>query len=101
MSKSYSDEEKRQWIDQLRSSDRSLRQVSEESGIPKTTLSDWVKKDEEIGFGEINLKPKNQEIPKVVKKITVFANETVRIELKEGYDKEFVLKLVEVLVNVK
>ena len=99
MSRTYSDEEKQQYIEEFKNSGMSQNQFAEETGIPKTTLGGWLKTDEKVGFGEINLKPKNLDVSRVAKKITVFANETVRIELKEGYNKELVLKMVEVLVN--
>ena len=101
MAKVYSEEEKMQYVEDFRNSGMSQNQFSEETGIPKTTLGGWLKEDEQFGFGEISIKPKNQEIPRAVKKMAVFANETVRIELKEGFNKDFVLKIVEVLVNAQ
>ena len=101
MATKYSDLDKMRYLERFRESGLSIKRFSEENGIPESTLGGWLKEDDEIGFGEINLKPKSTEIPKVIKKTTVFANETIRVELKEGYDKEFLLKIVEVLVNVK
>ena len=99
MARKYSKEEKIQYVEEYRASGLSLSQYAEETGIPKATIEDWIKEDDAYGFGEINIKPKAQEVPRVVKKTAVFANETVRIELKEGFNKEFVLKMVEVMVN--
>ena len=101
MSRIYSEEEKMAYVEDFKKSGMSKVQYSKKTGIPKTTLFQWLKKEEEFGFGEINIKPKNQDIPKVIQKPVVFANETIRIELKEGFDKEFVLKIVQVLVDAK
>ena len=43
-------------------------------------------------FSEKNAQPK-------MKKPTVFVNEKIRIELKEGYSKQFLRNIVEVLIN--
>ena len=101
MSRIYSEEEKMAYVEDFKNSGLSKVQYSKKTGIPKTTLLEWLKKEEEFGFGEININPKNKDIPKVIQKQVVFANETIRIELKEGFDKEFVLKIVQVLVGAK
>ena len=101
MATKYSDLDKMRYLDMYKESGLSIRKFAEDNGIPESTFSGWLKEEDEFGFGEISIKPKSQEIPKQVKKTAVFANETVRIELKEGFNKDFVLKIVEVLVNAK
>ena len=101
MSKIYSEEEKTAYVEDFKNSEKSASQYAAENGIPKTTFGGWLKEDEQFGFGQISTKPKNQDVPKILKKMAVFANETIRIELKEGVDKEFVLKIVQVLVDAQ
>ena len=101
MAKVYSDEEKMAYVEDFKNSEKSPSQYATENGIPKTTFGGWLKEDEQFGFGEISTRPKSQDVPKVLKKMAVFTNETVRIELKEGFNKEFVLQIVQVLVNAQ
>ena len=97
MIRNYSEEEKISYVEAYKQSGVSINQFAEENNIPSSTLRGWLDKEQEFGFGELSLKPRQQDIPKAVKKTSVFANETVRIELKEGFDRDFVLKMVEVM----
>ncbi|MBR2785211.1 MAG: hypothetical protein IKD74_04410 [Clostridia bacterium] len=53
-------------------------------------------------FGEINLSQTTSiaETSTIApKKPTIFVSDNIRIELKEGFNKEFLRKIVEVLIN--
>ena len=99
MSKNCKEEEKKQYIDEYKKSGLSINKYAKENGIPRATLYRWIKEESEFGFSEIKAIQKNEDRPKLVKKKSIFENEMVRIELKEGFDKDFVLKIVEVMVN--
>jgi len=101
MATKYSELDKMRYLDMYKESGMSIKKFAEENGIPESTFGGWLKEDEEVGFGELSIKPKSQEIPKQIRKTAVFANETVRIELKEGFNKDLVLKIVEVMVNAQ
>ena len=99
MSKNCSEEEKMRYIEEFKKSGLSINKYAKENDIPRATLYRWIKEDEEFGFGEIKEIQPNVDIPRLTNKKSVFENETVRIELKERFDKDFVLKIVEVMVN--
>lgn len=100
MSKSYSEEEKRKHLDAFRVSGKSKTAYARGNNIPEATFRAWVKEEEHQTFGAIRI---NEEVPsistKVKKQSTIFSSEDIRIELKEGFDKEFLRKVVEVLIN--
>ena len=100
MSKSYSEEEKRKYLDAFRVSGKTKTAYARENDIPEATFRAWVKEEEYQTFGAIRI---NEEIPpistKVKKQSTIFSSEDIRIELKEGFDKEFLRKVVEVLID--
>lgn len=97
----YEQKEKQAYIEDFKSSGESIERYALEKGIPPTTLRGWIKDDKELKFGAIEIKPSSTTIPKSTKNATVFASENIRIELKEGYNKELLRKIVEVLINVK
>ena len=80
---------------------RNQAQYSNENRMSKTSQNNWQKQGEQFVFGQINTRIKNQNIARVDEKKTVFSNETLRIELKEGFDKDFVLKIVKVLIDAQ
>ena len=99
----YSKEEKIAYVEEFKSSGMSANEYSREKGIPATTFRGWLRLDRALEFGEIDLKSGEiEQISKVVppiRKTMVFAKEDIRIELKEGYDKELLRNIVEVLIN--
>lgn len=100
--RTYSDEEKRAYIEEFKASGMSQSAFSNEKGIAKTTFRDWLKMDKQMAFGEIDLNQTGnltEKKPKY-KKTMVFAKEDIKIELKEGFDKQFLRDIVEVLINV-
>ncbi len=99
--KTYSKDEKQAYIEDYKNSREPLARYALEKGIPETTLRSWIKEDQELTFGAIEIKTSNNSLPRVTKSATVFATENIRIELKENFDKELLKKIVEVLVNDK
>lgn len=101
MARIYSDEKKRTHLDQYRVSRKCKTEYARENDIPEATFRAWIKEENYSNYGMLELDDEGSErIVKLVKP-TIFANETIRIELREGYDKEFLRKMVEVLINDK
>ena len=102
MSKMYNKEEKQKIIDEYETSGLSKAKYVKERGIPEATLRGWLKESSSIAFGELLLDgDKITKSTSTAKKPIVFGCENIKIELKEGYDKEFLKRIVEVLMNVK
>ena len=100
MSKSYSEEEKRKQLDAFRVSGKTKTAYARENDIPEATFRAWIKEEEYQTFGAIRINDEVTPVPtKVKKQSTIFSSEDIRIELKEGFDKEFLRKVVEVLIN--
>ena len=101
MARIYSDEEKRAYLDQYKVSGKCKTEYARENDIPEATFRAWIKEENYSDFGI--LEPNNVETTNVVKvvKPILFANENIRIELREGFDKEFLKRIIEVLVNDK
>ena len=99
-SKTYSEQEKIAYVEDFKSSGMTIPNFCRDMDIPETTLRDWLKANKEMKFGQIDLKPSNAEMPKpLVKQPIIFVGENIRIELKEGFNKQFLRKIVEVLIN--
>ena len=98
--KTYSEEEKIAYVEEFKESGMSITAYAREKEIPATTLRGWLRLDRALSFGEIDIKPHNVQ-PQIApqKKSMVFAMENIRIELKEGYNKEFLKRIIEVLCN--
>lgn len=97
--RTYGKEEKQAYVEDYKNSGETVGRYALENGIPETTLRGWLKEDRELTFGAIEIKPSNVSLPKIAKSATVFATENIRIELKEGFDKQFLKNIVEVLIN--
>ncbi len=95
----YSKEEKMEYVERYKESGETVARFAQENGIAETTFRDWIKYDKELKFGEIDISPNS--INKTKPNVTVFSSKNIRIELKEGYDKELLKQLMEVLQNVK
>ena len=65
-------------------------EYARENDIPEATFRAWIKEENYSNYGMLELDDDGTE--KIVKPIkpTIFANETIRIELREGYDKELI-----------
>lgn len=99
MIRSYSEEEKMAYIEEFKNSELGPTTFARQNGIPESTFRGWIKDTNDLSFGIINLKPSSVAVPKITRNIMVFANESIRIELKENFDKAFLRKIVEVMCN--
>lgn len=102
MAKIYSDEEKRFHLDKYKVSDKCKTEYARENDIPEATFWAWIKEENISDFGMLEMNT-TTDVGKVVKlvKPTIFVNDNIRIELREGYDKDFLIKIIEVLENDK
>ena len=99
MSKIYEEEEKRMYLDAFKVSGKTKTAFARENNIPEATFRAWIKENEYLTFGAIQL-DNNMPI-KTKKQSTIFSCENIRIELKEGFDKNFLRRIVEVLLDDK
>ena len=100
--RTYTEEEKMNYVADFKARGMSMNEYAKEVDIPETTLRDWVKVDRELGFGKVNInKPLSvvTGVPNMVKKPMVFVSENIRVELREGFDKNFLRQIIEVLCN--
>lgn len=99
MARIYSDEEKRSHLDQYKVSGKCKTEYARENDIPEATFRAWIKEENLLSYGILDVG--NNDPASIVKapKPTIFANETIRIELREGYDKEFLRRIIEVLID--
>ncbi len=95
----YEKEEKQAIMEEYKNSGKSLREFTDEIGIPASTLQGWIKAEQTMTFGAIELNSSKHILPKTMKPATVFATNNMRIELKEGYSKELLKSIIGVLVN--
>ena len=100
-------EEKRKCIEEFRKSGMRTKEYAEMKGIPVTTLKYWVrtfkdtenKKAEKFGKLEVtHMEDKPSEKSTKGREIQ-FTCENIRIELKDGYDKEIFKRIVEVITQ--
>ena len=97
MSRNYSEEEKQEYLDKYKVSGKSKTIYARENGIPEATFRAWVKEEQYGMFGAIEINQQEQVTPKPIIKSTIFCNENIRIELKEGYDKKYLRQIIEVI----
>ncbi len=95
----YEKEEKQMLLEEYKSSGKGINAFAEEKGIPSTTLRDWIKEDNNLTFGAIEIKGSSSPVPRTIKLATVFATENMRIELKEGYDKKLLKSIIGVMLG--
>lgn len=101
MARTYSEEEKRLHLDKYKVSGKCKTEYARENDIPEATFRAWIKEENYADFGILEMNTSEpRKVTKLVKPI-IFANENIRIELREGYDKEFLKKIIEVLINDK
>lgn len=101
MSRIYSEEEKRNYIDRYRVSGKSKTAYAKENDIPEATFRGWIKEETEANYGVIEMEILEKEKIAKPKTSTIFANENIRIELKDGYDKKLLKRIIEVLIDDK
>ena len=99
-------EAKRAFVEEFKASNLSQKVFSEKKGVPLSTLQYWIRAfREEALFGKIDWSYGNNSIdskeePKEKSKgIMQFSCENIRIELKDGYNKEFLKSVIEVMNN--
>lgn len=97
----YSEEEKMAYVEEFKNSELGSTAFAKEIGVPESTLRTWVREERNLSFGAIEIQPSNGISQKNFKRSMVFVNENIRIELKEDFDKEFLRKIIEVLINDK
>ena len=93
----YTDKERERYLAEYQNSDLKVRQLAREKGIPASTLKGWLNKETDIRFGELQTEENTRTT--MLKPNKVFITENIRIELKYGYNKEFLRKVVEVLME--
>lgn len=102
MAREYCAEEKLAYIEEYENSGMSISGFAREKQIPASTLSSWLRLNQAITFGEINLN-QTTSITKtatiVPKKPIVFINDNIKIELREGFNKDFLRRIIEVLID--
>lgn len=98
--KVYGNEERTAYVEEFKSSGQSVTSFCRDREIPETTLRDWLKLDRAVAFGAITLGATSQESQKtIIKQPMIFVGPNIRIELKEGFNKQLLRKIVEVLIN--
>ena len=101
MARIYSDEEKQAHLDQYKVSGKCKTEYARENDIPEATFRAWIKEENYSDFGILEANSSESEkVTKIVKPI-IFANENIRLELREGYDKELLRRIIEVITNDK
>lgn len=98
--RAYSEAEKAILIDEFNESELSITQFSKQHDIPVSTFRGWLNAGE-LSFGAIDVRPTQPQniTNKKLAKTMIFVSENIRIELKENFNKDFLKKIVEVLVN--
>lgn len=79
----YEKEGKQAIMEEYKSSGENLREFTEEKGIPTSTFQGWLKAEQDMTFGAIEINNSKPILPKTMKPATVFATNNMRIELKE------------------
>lgn len=93
----YTDKEREHYLEEYQNSELTMSQFAREKGIPASTLKGWINRETDIRFGELQTEENTRtSMPRPNK---VFIAENIRIELKYGYNKEFLKKVVEVLME--
>ncbi len=111
MIKKYSEEEKAKYVTGFKKCTLTLGDYTKKMNIPYDDFKNWLKENtDSINFGKINVsklvrKPTitntTQNISNANKTIIKFECDTIKLELKENYDKAFLSNLLGVLVYVK
>lgn len=95
-------EEKMKCVEEFKKSGMRAKAYAEEKGIPLTTLKYWLQRYKEPEkFGKIEISHIDEKTTKECTKgkEIQFVCENIRIELKDGYDKEIFKRIVEVITE--
>lgn len=103
MANTYSEQEKQTYLSAFRLSGKTRTAFARENNIPEATFRAWFNAEQQIHFGTINIERETDitAAPKIPKQVTIFSSENIKIELREGFDKDMLRKIVEVLINDK
>lgn len=101
----YSEKEKDNYLKEYKESKLSLSKFAKEKGLSQATLKYWVQKANDLSFGEVEMESQEQK-PQTFetkssnnfRKPITFSTEDIKIELKEGFNKELLRRIVEVLI---
>ena len=99
MSRIYSEEEKSEYLEAYHKSGKSKTEFSRENNIPEATFRAWINNENRSVYGMIDVKKLEEYQAKRAESPTVFINSKIRIELQEGYDKDFLKSVIEVMIN--
>lgn len=100
MSRNYNEEEKRDYLDGFKVSGKSKTEYARENGIPEATFRAWVKEEQYGAFGSIDInEPVSQPRLRESVKPIIFCDTNIRIELREGYNKEYLKQIIEVIAK--
>lgn len=99
--RAYSEAEKAILLEEFKKSDLSITKFASQHNIPSTTFRGWLNANEDVSFAAIDIRPTQPQnvSAKTLSKTMIFVSENIRIELKENFDKAFLKKIVEVLIN--
>ena len=92
---------KEEYLAEYHESGKSKSEFTREKDIP-TTFQRWIDNENRSTYGMIDLNKLDKEKQQVMSNVlkpTVFASSKIKIELQEGYDKNLLRSVVEVLIN--
>lgn len=99
MARIYSDEEKRLHLDQYKVSGKTKTEYARVNDIPEATFRAWIKEENLASYGMLDIGNNDPVTTVKITKPIIFANENIRIELREGFDKRFLKRIIEVLID--
>ena len=76
-----------------------IEQYAQQNGLTENNLRKWLQEEKDATFGKLSMDSMSLQFN--IEKTIVFKNKNINIELKEGFDKEYFKKIVEVLINDK
>ena len=99
MANIYSDEEKQMHLDQYRASGKSKTEYAREHSIPEATFRAWVKDNMVATYGMLDFNFNEPTVENKTSRPQIYIDEYIRVELRNGYDKQYLKRIVEVLIN--
>lgn len=76
-----------------------VEQYAQQNGITENNLRQWLEEDKDATFGKLSMDTMALQFN--VEKTIIFKNKNINIELREGFDKDYLKQIVEVLINDK
>ena len=76
-----------------------VEQYAQQNGITENNLRQWLEEDKDATFGKLSMDTMALQFN--IEKTIVFKNKNINIELREGFDKQYLKQIVEVLINDK